>query len=202
MDAAVVLRFIIVVIVAYFLGSLSFGWMVARLRGINILEEGSGNPGFTNVWRTLGIKWAVIVLFLDGLKGYLSACIGYHLAGEWGMMIGFVVAILGHSRSWMLHFRGGKGIATAGGALLYVSPLTLAILLVILALIVGTTKYMSLGSITVCIIAPFLLYFEDQPPVVIGVISCGVLYVIWLHRGNIKRLLNGTENKIGQKKRS
>ena len=116
------------------------------------------------------------------------------------MMIGFVAAIFGHSFSWMLHFKGGKGIATAGGALLYVSPLTLAILLVVLVIIVGLTKYMSLGSITVAVIAPFLLYFEGQPPVVVGVITLGVCYVIWLHRGNIKRLLNGTENKIGQKR--
>lgn len=195
-----VLNIIIVIVVAYFLGSLSFGWMVGRLRGVNILEKGSGNPGFTNVWRTLGIKWASLVLLLDGLKGYLSAFIGYQIAGEWGMMIGFVVAIFGHSFSWMLHFKGGKGIATAGGALLYVSPLTLAILLVVLVIIVGLTKYMSLGSITVAVIAPFLLYFEGQPPVVVGVITLGVCYVIWLHRGNIKRLLNGTENKIGQKR--
>lgn len=191
---------VITIVAAYFLGSLSFGWMIARLRGVNILEKGSGNPGFTNVWRVLGLKWAALVLFLDGLKGYLSAMIGYHLAGELGMMIGFVVAIIGHSRSWMLHFKGGKGIATAGGALLYVSPVTLAILLVILGIIVGFTKYMSLGSITVVTIAPFLLYFEGQPPIVVGIIACGVLYVIWLHRGNIKRLLNGTENKIGQKR--
>lgn len=195
-----VLNIIIVIVVAYFLGSLSFGWMVGRLRGVNILEKGSGNPGFTNVWRTLGIKWASLVLLLDGLKGYLSALIGYQIAGEWGMMIGFVAAIFGHSFSWMLHFKGGKGIATAGGALLYVSPLTLAILLVVLVIIVGLTKYMSLGSITVAVIAPFLLYFEGQPPVVVGVITLGVCYVIWLHRGNIKRLLNGTENKIGQKR--
>lgn len=195
-----VLNIIIVIVVAYFLGSLSFGWMVGRLRGVNILEKGSGNPGFTNVWRTLGIKWASLVLLLDGLKGYLSAFIGYQIAGEWGMMIGFVAAIFGHSFSWMLHFKGGKGIATAGGALLYVSPLTLAILLVVLVIIVGLTKYMSLGSITVAVIAPFLLYFEGQPPVVVGVITLGVCYVIWLHRGNIKRLLNGTENKIGQKR--
>ena len=195
-----VLNIIIVIVVAYFLGSLSFGWMVGRLRGVNILEKGSGNPGFTNVGRTLGIKWASLVLLLDGLKGYLSAFIGYQIAGEWGMMIGFVAAIFGHSFSWMLHFKGGKGIATAGGALLYVSPLTLAILLVVLVIIVGLTKYMSLGSITVAVIAPFLLYFEGQPPVVVGVITLGVCYVIWLHRGNIKRLLNGTENKIGQKR--
>lgn len=195
-----VLNIIIVIVVAYFLGSLSFGWMVGHLRGVNILEKGSGNPGFTNVWRTLGIKWASLVLLLDGLKGYLSAFIGYQIAGEWGMMIGFVAAIFGHSFSWMLHFKGGKGIATAGGALLYVSPLTLAILLVVLVIIVGLTKYMSLGSITVAVIAPFLLYFEGQPPVVVGVITLGVCYVIWLHRGNIKRLLNGTENKIGQKR--
>lgn len=200
MESVSLLNNIIIIVAAYFLGSLSFGWMVARLRGVNILEKGSGNPGFTNVWRTLGIKWASLVLFLDGLKGYLSAFIGYHLGGELGMMIGFVCAIIGHSFSWMLHFKGGKGIATAGGALLYVSPLTLAILLVILAIIVKITKYMSLASITVAILCPILLYIEGQPPIVIGIISCGVCYIIWLHRGNIKRLLNGTENKIGQKR--
>lgn len=200
MESVSLLNIIIIIVAAYFLGSLSFGWMIARLRGVNILEKGSGNPGFTNVWRTLGIKWASLVLFLDGLKGYLSAFIGYHLGGELGMMIGFVCAIIGHSFSWMLHFKGGKGIATAGGALLYVSPLTLAVLLVILAIIVKLTKYMSLASITVAILCPILLYIEGQPPIVIGIISCGVCYIIWLHRGNIKRLLNGTENKIGQKR--
>ena len=200
MESVSLLNIIIIIVAAYLLGSLSFGWMIARLRGVNILEKGSGNPGFTNVWRTLGIKWASLVLFLDGLKGYLSAFIGYHLGGELGMMIGFVCAIIGHSFSWMLHFKGGKGIATAGGALLYVSPLTLAVLLVILAIIVKLTKYMSLASITVAIICPILLYIEGQPPIVIGIISCGVCYIIWLHRGNIKRLLNGTENKIGQKR--
>lgn len=200
MEQVSFMNIVIIVIVAYLLGSLSFGWLIGRLRGVNILEEGSGNPGFTNAWRTLGIKWAIIVLFLDGLKGYLATFIGAHLGGEVGMMIGFVVAIFGHSKSWMIHFKGGKGIATAGGALLYVSPGTLAILLVILAVIVGITRYMSLGSLTVVIIAPFLLHLEGQPPLVIGVIVCGVVYVIWLHRGNIKRLLKGTENKIGQKR--
>lgn len=200
MEQVSVLNIIIIIIAAYFLGSLSFGWMIARLRGVNILEKGSGNPGFTNVWRVLGIKWASLVLILDGAKGYFSAMIGYHLGGR----------ARDDDRLRCRHrrpfekldaaFQGGKGIATAGGALLYVSPITLAILLVILGIIVGITKYMSLGSLTVVIIAPFLLYFEGQPPVVIGVIVCGLIYVIWLHRGNIKRLLNGTENKIGQKR--
>ena len=110
MEQVSVLNVIIIIIVAYLLGSLSFGWMVGRLQGVNILEKGSGNPGFTNVWRTLGIKWASLVLFLAGLKGYLSAFIGYHLGGELGMMIGFVCAIIGHSFSWMLHFKGGKAL--------------------------------------------------------------------------------------------
>lgn len=90
MEQVSVLNIIIIIIAAYFLGSLSFGWMIARLRGVNILEKGSGNPGFTNVWRVLGIKWASLVLILDGAKGYFSAMIGYHLGGELGMMIGFV----------------------------------------------------------------------------------------------------------------
>ena len=199
MEQVSVLNIIIIIIAAYFLGSLSFGWMIARLRGVNILEKGSGNPAS---------PMSGACSASNGLaRAHFRRCQGVFfrhdrlpLGGELGMMIGFVVAIVGHSKSWMLHFKGGKGIATAGGALLYVSPITLAILLVILGIIVGITKYMSLGSLTVVIIAPFLLYFEGQPPVVIGVIVCGLIYVIWLHRGNIKRLLNGTENKIGQKR--
>lgn len=189
-----------IIIIAYLLGGLSFGWMIARMKGVNILEEGSGNPGFTNAWRTLGMKLALLVLFGDALKGFLAVWIGSLIYGEVGMMVAFVTVIFGHSFSYMLHFKGGKGIATAAGALAYISPITLAALVFIVFVIVGLTKYMSLGSVSVAALCPVFLYLDHQSPIVYGVVAVVAAYVIWLHRGNIKRLLNGTENKIGAKR--
>lgn len=200
MDGSMLIKILLVVIVSYVAGGLSFGWMVSRLRGVNILEKGSGNPGFTNVWRTLGMKTAVVVLLGDALKGFLSVFFGHQLLGDLGMMIAFIVVIFGHSFSYMLHFKGGKGIATAAGALLYISPLTLLLCFLVLAAIVALTKYMSLGSITVAVLCPIFLYIDHQSPMIVGVVTVMAIYVIWLHRGNIGRLLRGEENKIGVKR--
>ena len=114
-----------IIVISYLLGGLSFGWIVARMKGVNILEKGSGNPGFTNAWRTLGMKTALLVLFGDAFKGFLAVLIGAKIDGDLGMMVAFVMVIIGHSFSYMIHFKGGKGIATAAGALLYISPATL-----------------------------------------------------------------------------
>lgn len=189
-----------IIFISYLLGGLSFGWMVARMNGVNILEEGSGNPGFTNAWRTLGMKNALLVLFGDALKGYLAVWIGAAIGGDIGMMVAFVAVIVGHSLSYMLKFKGGKGIATAAGALLYISPLTVLFLVLIVLVVVGVTKYMSLGSILVALLCPAFLYLNHQPSIVVGTVTVIAAYIIWLHRGNIKRLLNGTENKIGAKR--
>ena len=194
------IKIVCIIVISYLLGGLSFGWIVARMKGVNILEEGSGNPGFTNAWRTLGMKTALLVLMGDAFKGYLAVWIGAQVDGDIGMMVAFVTVIIGHSFSYMLHFKGGKGIATAAGALVYISPLTLAALVIIVLIIVGITKYMSLGSIIVAGLCPFFLYLDHQSSIVVGTVAVIAAYVIWLHRGNIKRLLNGTENKIGAKR--
>ena len=189
-----------IIVISYLLGGLSFGWIVARMKGVNILEEGSGNPGFTNAWRTLGMKTALLVLFGDAFKGFLAVLIGAKIDGDLGMMVAFVMVIIGHSFSYMIHFKGGKGIATAAGALLYISPATLIALAFIVLVIVGITKYMSLGSLIVAVLCPFFLHLNHQSAIVVGTVTVVATYVIWLHRGNIKRLLNGTENKIGVKR--
>lgn len=200
MSAEIIIKAVLVIVLGYLLGGISFGWIVGRIKHVNILDQGSGNPGFTNAWRVFGMKTALLVLAGDALKGYLAVLLGAKLLGDYGMMLGFVAAIFGHSYSYMLHFKGGKGIATAAGALLYISPITLALCLTILVVIVGLTKYMSLGSITVAVLCPFFLYMDHQPTIVIAVVGVAVMYIIWLHRGNIKRLMNGTENKIGSKR--
>ena len=201
MDVLSVVKFILVVFFSYLAGGLSFGWMVARFKGVNILQEGSGNPGFTNVWRTLGLKSAALVLLGDALKGFVSVWFGHMMAGTVGMMTAFVVVIFGHSFSYMLHFKGGKGIATAAGALFYISPFTLVLCFLVLVVIVAATRYMSLGSVTVAVLCPLFLFLDHQPNLVISVVVLMAIYVIWLHRENIKRLINGTENKVGMKRR-
>lgn len=193
-------KIVCIIIISYMLGGLSFGWMVARMKGVNILEEGSGNPGFTNAWRTLGMKTALLVLLGDALKGFVAVWLGHMIADDLGMMVAFLCVIVGHSYSYMLHFKGGKGIATAAGALVYISPVTLLVLVLIVVILVGVTKYMSLGSIVVAALCPLCLYLDHQSPIVYGTVSVVAIYVIWLHRSNIKRLLNGTENKIGAKR--
>ena len=113
------LKLIIVVLIAYFLGALPFGYLVARFQGIDIMTKGSGNIGFTNVWRVLGIKSGIVVLVCDLLKGYLSAMIGFAIMGENGAIIAGIVAILAHTFSIFIKFKGGKGVACGAGVILY-----------------------------------------------------------------------------------
>ena len=200
MGAVTIGKIIGILIISYLLGGLSFGWIVANAKGIDILHEGSGNPGFTNVWRTLGIKCGILALIGDAAKGFLAVFLGGHFLGDLGVALALVMVVFGHSFSYMLHFKGGKGIATAAGALLYISPIALLVCFVVLVLLVAVTKYMSIGSLSVAILCPIIMYVTHEPPVLVGTITILAVYIIWLHRGNIKRLINGTENKIGKKR--
>lgn len=193
------MRWPIIVVCAYFFGAIPFGYLVGRLRGIDIRQHGSGNVGFTNVWRTLGIGPAAVVLAGDLGKGFLAACIGFQLGGEIGALVGGLAAIVGHTLSCFIHFKGGKGVATGAGVLLYISPITFLACLAVLVLLCITTRYMSLGSICAAWIAPLALYLTHAPNAYILGIGAAALYVIYLHIPNIRRLMKGTENKLGQK---
>ncbi len=192
---------ILIAALSYCLGAISFAWIISRLRGINILKVGSCNPGFTNVWRTQGMKIAIFVLIGDMLKGTLSAYIGANLLGDIGLVIASIFVLLGHTFSFMIHFKGGKGVATGAGILLFISPIAFLLCFLTLASLAYFTKYMSIGSITASILCPFYLYLTHQSALVVGVFSICGIFVIWLHRANIRRLMNGTENKIGHKER-
>ena len=194
------MNWLLVAVCAYFLGAIPFGYMVGKFLGVDIRQHGSGNVGFTNVWRTLGIGPAAVVLAGDLGKGWLSAFIGFRLAGEMGALLGGLLAIIGHTLSCFIHFKGGKGVATGAGVLLYMSPVTFLVCLVVLVMLGLITRYMSLGSICAAWLAPLVLYGTHAPtPYTLG-IGAAALYVIYLHIPNIRRLMKGTENKIGHKK--
>ncbi|MFM9414474.1 glycerol-3-phosphate 1-O-acyltransferase PlsY [Peptococcus simiae] len=191
-----ILRIGVIILAAYLLGAIPFAQLVSRARGVDIFSVGSGNAGFTNVLRVLGGRTASIVLVGDILKGTLAAGIGDWLGNEWGMLLASAVAVLAHTLSIFVHFRGGKGVATGAGVLLYVSPLSFLVCGSTLALLAYTTGYMSLGSLAAAVLCPIMLVLTDQHPVVIAVFTCCALFVIWKHRSNIRRLRAGTENKI------
>ncbi len=193
------------ILAAYLIGSLSFAVIVSRLMGLSDPRSyGSKNPGATNVLRSGSRKAAVLTLALDALKGYVPVMAVLWLAPRFGfgpVTVGFVglAAFLGHL--WPLYFRfqGGKGVATAAGALLAINPwlglATLATWLIVALFF----RYSSLASIIAAGFAPFyqLLIWGGSPLVMtIAVMS---LLLIWRHSGNLQKLMAGSESKIGQR---
>ncbi len=193
------------IITAYLLGSIPFGLLIGRLRGIDIRQVGSCNIGATNVMRSVGKGWGILTLLLDALKGYIPAALFPWLLHElalladapaWLKIACGCAAILGHNFPLYLRFKGGKGVATSAGVLLGIAPRALLIGLGTFAIVFGISRFVSLGSITAAIVIPaagFWLYEGKLVPAILTVLG---LLVIWRHKANIRRLLNGTENRI------
>ena len=204
---------LIAVIAGYLLGSIPTGvWLGRLIKGLDIREHGSGSMGATNVFRVLGAKVAILVLTVDIAKGYL-AC---YLASSVNMgdtmlvptqlaIIGGISAVIGHLYPLFAGFKGGKGIATGGGLLLYLIPLEVGFALTLFVLTVYITRYVSVGSI----LAVFFLFasafleryyfhypIEDE---IIAVVILLMILALYTHRSNIQRLLAGTENRFGKK---
>lgn len=203
-----VLPLIITLIVSYLLGSIPFGYLVARAKGVNIFEVGSKNPGATNVKRVLGSGPGNLVFALDFVKGLLAVAIPLVLqvAGEFGSLgyelskvAGVIGAVLGHSFSCFTGFRGGKGVATAGGGLFVVMPVLCLTALAGWGLTFLLSKYVSLASIVAALIiavGPWFLEFS----LVIKIMATALgLLVIARHHANIKRLMAGTEHRWDRK---
>lgn len=188
---------ILLAILAYLLGSVSFGYVVARaVAGIDIRNYGSGNVGATNTWRTLGWKAGLIAFFGDFAKGALAAWLGKTWGGAaWGVMLG-IAAVLGHTYPVFLQFKGGKAVATGGGVLFALNPVITLLLLGFWGGLLFWSGYVSLASLIAAASAPLLLLaFEPSWAVrIFGII--GASLVIWRHRSNIQRLREGTENRI------
>ena len=188
---------------AYLLGSIPFGLLVAKSRGVDIRTQGSGNIGATNVLRVIGKGWGVFTLVLDALKGFIPAYFFPRLADlqtDWGVLFG-IVAILGHSFPVYLKFKGGKGVATSAGMLLGVAPIAVLVAFVCWVLCMVFSRIVSLSSIVAAIVVAIMVWVLDPKALTVNVaLTILAVLVIWLHRANIRRLLNGTENRFGKKK--
>ncbi|WNS44479.1 glycerol-3-phosphate 1-O-acyltransferase PlsY [Paenibacillus sp. MMS20-IR301] len=193
---------LLVIVVSYLLGSVSFSVLLARLlKGIDIRQYGSGNAGATNTLRVMGKGPAILVLFLDVLKGIAAVWLGTW-AGGWGTWVAVacgIAAIIGHNWPLYFHFRGGKGIATTIGVMATLAfwPALIAGVIAILAIVF--TRYVSLGSLIFVALTPvFLLFTAFSPPELWGSLIIA-LFAFWRHRSNIVKISQGRENKIGSK---
>lgn len=190
-------------IASYFLGAVPFGVLIAKSKGIDIMKEGSGNIGATNVLRVLGPGPGLLAFALDCLKGAIPAIVAQQLGGglEWGFAAG-MVSVVGHSLSPFIGFKGGKGVATAFGALLGSTTLVAISAFAVFLIVVAVTRYVSLGSICACLALIFFTFFYQSPIGISIPLSLLGLFVIYRHKANIVRLKNGTESKISFKKSS
>lgn len=201
-------------IIAFLSGSLPTALIMGKMKGIDLRTVGSGNIGATNAFRVLGKSWGIACLIIDAFKGWAPAvwCSRGAFAVDaatlapstWMLIVG-LAAVAGHTLSPWLKFKGGKGVATSLGIFLAVAPLPVTICLGLGIALIAVTGYVSLASITGSTLLPILIFAlspaDARPwPVIILSLVLGV-FVIYKHRENIKRLMNGTENKIiGAKK--
>jgi len=192
-----------VLIIAYLLGAIPFGYlMVKRAHGTDIRSVGSGNIGATNVYRK-SRGAGIATLILDGAKGYVAVLAAAWLTDDirWQAMAA-VAAILGHMFTAFLSFKGGKGVATACGAYLALSPQAVGLTLVIFLAIAALTRYVSLASVVAAMAFPLLVYLWGQPNEILGTAIIGAVLIVAKHHKNIHRLLSGTENKFALGSRS
>ncbi|MEN9223489.1 MAG: glycerol-3-phosphate 1-O-acyltransferase PlsY [Thermostichus sp. BF3_bins_97] len=191
---------LLAVVGGYFLGSIPTGYWVGRWwGGIDIRQQGSGSTGATNVLRTLGKGPALLVLVVDALKGAAAVALGLALGSPWWAVLAALAAVIGHSRSCWLGFKGGKSVATSLGILLALSwPVALAIFGVWL-LGIALTRIVSFSSILAAVSAPLLMWAAAQPLPYLLFALAGGLYVVATHRRNIERLLAGAEPRMGEK---
>lgn len=191
---------------AYLYGSIPFSVIIPRFFGIHIMESGSKNPGFTNVLRVGGFKMGLVCLILDMSKGFLPTLavskMGLLLFGSSfsaQCLIGFV-AVLGHCYSPFLKMKGGKGVAAAGGFIFALNYMIAIVLLLILIISIWITRYMSVGSMIAATMFPVIVHLVYGNIAYSAVPSLYSMFIVFKHRTNIIRLIQGTENRFTFKK--
>jgi glycerol-3-phosphate acyltransferase PlsY len=187
---------------AYVIGAVPFGVIVARARGVDIMATGSGNIGATNVGRTLGAGPGLLVLGLDIAKGLVPAAIASMQLGraDQALLVG-VAAVIGHSLSPFLRFRGGKGVATGLGALLGSAPGVAGVALVIFCVVFVLTRWVSLSSLVAVAALPIVGWARGEPPLSLGLYAAMTCFVFYRHRANIGRLSRGEEPRFTFRRR-
>ena len=203
-----VLGYSLTVLVAYVLGSIPTGFLVAKAKGFDIRTVGSGNIGATNVFRQLGKPAGIFVLLADALKGWLAASFLAKILFarfisaadtqtlEWLEICAGIAVILGHNYTCWLHFKGGKGIATSAGVLIALVPLSLLIILGIWMIMFVLTRYVSLASVFASFALPLAAWLTGESLTMIVITAMLAALAIYKHKANIQRLLNGTEHRI------
>lgn len=192
------MEYLLTGVIAYLIGSIPSGLILGKLLWHTDLRgHGSRNIGATNAWRTLGKIPGIIVFIADSLKGQAGVLLGLSLVGTpFAAVIGGLFSIIGHSFSLFLRFHGGKGVATSLGVLSMLMGNVTFMLFVLWFTIVYVTRYVSLGSVTAGVLAPILAELFGYPMEYVVFTVIAALLVIVRHRENIKRLMNGIENKI------
>ncbi len=192
---------LLAVVISYLIGSIPVGVLVARTKGINIMERGSGNIGTTNVWRNLGPGYGLFVLVLDMVKGVAAVLVGRYFGGVETELLAALSAVCGHSWSVFLRFKGGKIVATGAGIILTISPSVTLVALVVLLTTLGISRYVSLSSMMAAITIPIamIVFGMDRLYIIFGIILA--IFVIYKHRSNIHKILSGTEYKVGKGRR-
>lgn len=189
---------LLLILIAYLIGSFSTSYLIAKLFAkIDIREHGSGNPGSTNVLRTLGAKAAAFTFLGDLLKGAIAAYLGSTFGGANVALLCGIAVVIGHNWPIFLEFKGGKGIATTIGVIISIKPLIALICVSIGVAVLFKFKYVSLASVVGIIILPLTIIIYGFNYFLFGLILA--LLAVYRHRENIKRLLAGNERKIGEK---
>jgi glycerol-3-phosphate acyltransferase PlsY len=187
------------VLAAFFIGSLPFGYWLGLLRGVDLRKQGSGNTGATNVGRVLGKKWGIFVFVLDLGKGWVAVALAKsvgNLTVTWAVTVG-VFAVLGHVFSPWLGFRGGKGVATSAGILIGLVPWVALGVALIWLLTFQMSRTVSVASLCAATAFPLFVFWLTPEQKVFQWISIGMTLLVWFrHRDNVKRLLQGKENRF------
>jgi glycerol-3-phosphate acyltransferase PlsY len=195
---------VLCIIIGYFLGTIPTGFLVAKLRGVDIQKVGSGNIGATNVLRALGTLPAIIVVILDPLKGALAALIPTLVGTDtWTIVLSGLAAVLGNNFNVLLRLRGGKGIATSIGVYIVIDPFTAALCLVLGVATILISRMVSLGSLVGMFSLPLFVLAGGNfvmPHLFLAFALTGL--AVFRHRDNISRLLSGTERRLGEKRSS
>lgn len=197
-----ILTYVLVGAVAYLLGSISTGLLVAKLNhGPNLREVGSKNTGASNVLRTMGLRNGLITFAGDCGKAALACGIGYWALGQYGAMLAGLMVILGHNWPVFFQFKGGKGVASSCGVMLVCFPIPALISYVVAIGIIAATRFISLGSmcmLTVFAILVSVFFSGGDLLVILWAVLLAALCIL-RHRTNIGRLIHGTESRLGQK---
>jgi len=198
----VVIEVLIAVLGAYLIGSIPTGYIIVKLfTGQDIRNVGSGSTGATNVKRVMGKSWFFIVLLLDAIKGALPVFLAKLFATVF-VSIGLIpvlcalAVILGHSKSIFINFTGGKSVASGVGTIIALNWLVGLIIAVVWAAVTYFSKYVSLGSIVALALSPVFMYLCKAPAAYVAYCILGAIYIVYLHRTNVLRLIKGEESKV------